>query len=219
LTLTERQKYEKFLNISRQGAAGSADEDDPTILKEIASLKVRGLLTEDYLLDNYSKVTNSTFNSERKGLITELSAAERKAEKELKNTFKVSEEFVQAFQGDIFHKKLKQGYSRYFNDLIDFTQDGNRSVEEIENKVESFKKNFADTELVFYREDLKQYIVKANKFLAQGNFGQITQDTPLQDIYDLIRKHHDDNPNQELPAALKNVRNNLNDYKFMLDIQ
>ena len=125
----------------------------------------------------------------------------------------------QETSGGRFHKKLIQGYNRYYNELIDFTQAENRSVEEIENKVENLKKKFADTELVFYREDLKQYIVTANKFLAQGNFGQITQDTPLQDIYDLIRKHYDDNPNQELPSALKSIRDNLNDYKFMLDIK
>ena len=219
LSLTERQKYEKFLNISRQGAAGSADEDDPTILKEIASLKVYGKLDDLYLFNNFSKLTYSTYNSERKGLLTELNAAERKAKEELKNTFRVSEEALEAFSGDLFHKKLIQGYNRYYNELIDFTQAENRSVEEIENKVENLKKKFADTELVFYRQDLKEYIVTANRQLALGGFGQIGSDTPLQDIYDLIKKHYDDNPNQELPRALKNVRDNLNDYKFMLDIK
>ena len=219
LSLTERQKYEKFLNISRQGAAGSAAENDPTILAEIATIKVNNQLDEEYLLQNYSKLTNSTFTSERKGLLTELNAAEKKAKEELKNTFRVSEEALEAFSGDLFHKKLIQGYNRYYNELIDFTQAENRSVEEIENKVENLKKKFADTELVFYKQDLKEYIVIANRQLAQGGFGRISQDTPLQDIYDLIRKHYDDNPNQELPLALKTVRDNLNDYKFMLDIQ
>jgi hypothetical protein len=152
-------------------------------------------------------------------LLTELNAAEKKAKEELKNTFRVSEEALEAFSGDLFHKKLIQGYNRYYNELIDFTQAENRSVEEIENKVEKLKKKFADTELGYYREDLKGYIVRANKQLALGDFGQITQDTPLQDIYDLIKKHYNDNPNQELPQALKNVRDNLNDYKYMLDIQ
>lgn len=61
LSLTERQKYEKFLNISRQGASGSAAENDPTILLEIATLQVNNQLDEEYLLQNYPKLTNSTF--------------------------------------------------------------------------------------------------------------------------------------------------------------